>query len=215
MMKQDMFRNRFLKGAGKGATGIAAVVGVILYMALMLFIYGAMIVGAVYFFLFVTGHFHHAKPASNQTVTSYVATQDNFKINFAGVPTITDTTPGSDYTGRVYDVTNQTTNVEQDVLVYDYSDFNANSVSQPDLQSDLQSNLNSVAQGYKSAISNSEIITFQGLTAIQATLTPSDTSVEDSDIIMFYKGSDVYSIIDSGVNQSVFESFASSFKFLN
>jgi hypothetical protein len=219
-----MFGKKLLRGAGKGAQGAFGVVIGIVVIALQLFLYGAFIVLAVWFFLTVVHHFQHNKTAtttsSQASIAPYVATQDNFQIKFPGTPTVDSITPSSDSTGgtttgRVYDLQNQSTDTEYDVVVDNYSDQNLDTLSGSNLQSALQTSANGLAQGAKSSLSDTSFVTFKGRSAIQGKMTPSASDTLPQYFVLFYNGHDVYAITVATTDQSTFQNFANSFSFLN
>jgi hypothetical protein len=219
-----MFGKKLLRGAGKGASGALGIVIGIVVIAIQLFLYGAFIVLAVWFFLTVVHHFQHDKKVtttSSQTSQApYVATQDNFQIKFPSTPTISQINPSSDSTGgtttgRVYDLQKQSADTEYDVVVDNYSDENLDTLSGSDLQSSLQTSANQLAQGAKSSLSNTSFTTFNGKNAIKGEMIPSSSTTLPQYFVMFYNGHVVYAITVATTDQSTFQNFANSFSFLN
>lgn len=219
-----MTKNKFILSAGKGATGfLGAVLGVIMF-AVSIFLYGGTIVLSVWFFLTVVHHFDHKKTTStatiNSTISPYVATEDNFQINFPGTPTISNVGPSSDSTGgtttgRAYDLQKQSSDTEYDVIVANYSDENLGSLTGASLQSSLQTSANQLAQGAKDTLSNTSFVTFSNKSAIEGIMKPGDSSTLPQYFVEFYNGHDLYAITVATTNKSTFDSFANSFSFIN
>jgi len=218
-----MIKNKFILGAGKGVGGVLGGILGILMFAVSIFLYGATIFISVWFFLTVVHHFHHSKTSvatPKTTSTPYVATADNFQINFPAIPTISSVGPSSDSTGgtttgRVYDLQRQSTDTEYDVVVDNYSDENLDTLVGSSLQSSLQTSANQLAQGAKDSLNNTSFVTFKGRSALEGILTSRNTTTLSQYFVLFYNGHNVYAITVATTNRSTFDSFANSFSFLN
>jgi hypothetical protein len=214
-----MIKNKFILGAGKGASGL---LGIAMF-AVSIFLYGATIFISVWFFLTVVHHFHHSKTSVSTTKATsapYVATADNFQIDFPAIPTISSVGPSSDSTGgtttgRVYDLQRQSTDTEYDVVVDNYSDENLDTLVGSSLQSSLQTSANQLAQGAKDSLNNTSFVTFKGKSAIEGVLTPSDATTLSQYFVLFYNGHNVYAITVATTDKSTFQNFANSFSFIN
>jgi hypothetical protein len=151
----------------------------------------------------------------------YVATADNFKINFPGkvtVNTIPSSSDGSGGTegGRIYEVVN-TGNQPGGYIVYviHYSDTGATSLSKSDTEAALELDTQQLATVEKATISKHALTTFNGLTAVTATLVPTGGADGTINLLAFLKQHNVYVILGSNLSQSKFDKFTASFRFLN
>ncbi|HEY1645965.1 MAG TPA: hypothetical protein VGF75_06395, partial [Candidatus Saccharimonadales bacterium] len=67
----------------------------------------------------------------------------------------------------------------------------------------------------QSNLSDGRVVTFEGVTAVSATLTPTDQSDASADLLAFLKNNRVYILIGGGMKQTTFESFTKSFHFIS
>ncbi len=151
--------------------------------------------------------------------TPYIATQGGFKIVFPQLPKVSNIAAKSDGTGGtesgiVYNAADQSTNA--DYAVYVFSDTNSNSslLSKSDTIADLQTNIEQLATSSDAKLSNGQTITFNGLTAVEATLTPNAQGTSPTDVIAFLKKTDLYMIMGSGLSQHKYDAFAHTFRFI-
>jgi len=152
----------------------------------------------------------------------YFAKQDNFKIVFPDSvqPTINKVASTSDGSGgkessRIYSVLNQALGTDYAVYVTTYTSLNASSLSVTATTITLQDDIEQLAQNDSSNLSNGKTISFKGVTAVEATMTPSDHSEATTNLLAFLKNNDLYIILGSGMDQSKFDSFSNSFNFTN
>jgi hypothetical protein len=149
----------------------------------------------------------------------YTSKQDNFQIAFPGTPTIeaipakSDGSGGTE-TGRLYSVIKQSNGSDYAIYVVRYSNSNANSISASETVAALESDIGQIAQSDNAAISNGKTSSFNNLTAVEATLTPKNTADAPADVLAFLKSNDLYMILGGGLNQSQFDAFTGSFRFL-
>jgi len=151
--------------------------------------------------------------------TPYISTQDNFKIVFPGNPTISKLNPTSSalngkQTGRVYSVSNQAKGTDQAVYVTSFNGLNVNGLAESDKIANLQYNVEQLAQTDNANLSNGKTSTFKGMTAVEATLTPTNSADASSYLIAFFNQDKLYMIIGSGMSQSSFNRFTNSFNLL-
>ena len=152
--------------------------------------------------------------------TPYVSNQDSFKIVFPGNPTITTTTSNNEgsnglATGRIYNFQNKTTGKGYSVYVIHYTKLDSNSLTTSETLSALQYEAEQLAQIYNAKLSNGKTITFRGIPAVSATITPIDQSYASTDLLAFIKNHNLYVILGSNLSTSSFESFTNSFNFVN
>jgi hypothetical protein len=151
--------------------------------------------------------------------TPYVASKDDFRIVFKGTPTI-NTIPsksdgsGGQESGRIYDYVNSSNKSEYAIYVLTYTKSNASSLSATATKAALLSDITQLGDTDKDTISNGKVVSLNGLVAIQATLTPTDSS-EPTLLVAFLRKSDLYILFGHGISQSSFESFVHTFHFTN
>jgi hypothetical protein len=186
------------------------------------FVLPVFVVVLLFILVFALPHLRHSSSGgqSGQTnLSENVTSQDNFTIDFSGVPKMINvpsgTLNGITFSGRVYDLPLPALKQEQDVAVYNYYQFDSGILSKKQTISDLQSLLASIGQSYNSSVSGSQTTNFDNLTAVQATLVPLNPNDENrAFIILFPKASNIYAIMDIGASKSDFNKFVSSFSFL-
>lgn len=201
------------------AQGILGVLIFGLYIIIYLFFFGAVITGGVYVYSHVTDHFHHQQsPALQQ----YVSTQGGFEISFPyGLPTVQNhnmSLQGVNIPYTYYYTGSDNNNIQYILTEYNFpsNQFNFNSDNKGNLETALQSLLNSYAQSQKESITSSKFTSFLGNTAIMAHLgNTSYVSVNEGYYMSFVSSNNIYDIQVWGGSQSNFQNFINSFKFTN
>ena len=150
----------------------------------------------------------------------YVSQIDGFKIVFPGTPTVKTISPSNTLTGgkesaRVYSVLNQTAGTDYAVYVTHFTNIDTGPDQQQSVIAGLQYNIEEMANSDNSTPSNGATITFKGVTAVQATLTPTDNTNASAHLLTFFKGDNLYMLLGSGISQPRFNSFTRSFNFIS
>lgn len=150
----------------------------------------------------------------------YIAKQNGFEIVFGGTPTVNQLSPqklkdGVIETGTTYNLDNTSKGTDYAVYVTDYSGVNFNSLSKSSTISNLDDELETLAQNDQGNLSNGENVTFLGLPAVKATLNPTNHSVPSTEVLTFLNKSKLYVILGGGISRSKFNDFTKTFRFIN
>ena len=203
---------KLMSFTASGVGGLLGLLSALIGIAIWLFVTGGTIFLSMYIFKVVTSHFHHT---NTTTSIPYVATQDNFQINFPGTPTIQNAPIGSGsgiVSAKIYDYQRNKNSPEYDVMVFTLSG-GVSGISNQELRNSLQTDVNDFASAGKTSISNSKFITFKSYTALEVDLNSSQYS--QGKLIGFYVNKNEYFIDTFGVSTSSFQSFINSFKVIN
>lgn len=151
--------------------------------------------------------------------TPYKAKQAGFQIVFPGTPTI-NTLPsqkasGVEESGAIYSIQDQAKGTDYAVFVTSYAHTNFSSLSKSSILTTLDSEIEVLAHNSEANLSNGRTITFEGVTAVGATLKPTNRSESDTNVLAFLHGSRLYIIFGTGISQSKFSSFTKTFHFIN
>jgi hypothetical protein len=150
--------------------------------------------------------------------TPYVAKRSGFQIVFPGVPTISKL-PSQKKSGveggAIYSVDDQTKGTDYAVYVTDYSYVNFNSLSQGSKIQALEGEVETIVKNDQLSLSSGQVITFDNLTAVKATLAPANPSEPDTYLIAFFNKSRLYILLGAGISMSKFSSFTKTFHFTN
>jgi len=150
--------------------------------------------------------------------TPYVATQSGFQIVFSGTPTVTKLPSQSKSGvegGAIYSVDNQIKGTDYAVYVTDYSHVNFNSLSKNSKVQILEGEVESIVKSDKVSLTSGQAITFDNLTAVEATLTPPNTSEPDTHLVAFFNKTRLYILLGAGISTSKFNSYTKTFRFRN
>jgi len=151
--------------------------------------------------------------------TPYVAKQSGFQIVFPGVPTV-DKLPsqnksGLKVSGTIYSVDDQAKGTDYAVYATNYSHINFTSYSKDSKIELLEGEVETIAKNDQASLSSGHTTTFDNLTAVEATLAPSDTSDPSTHVLAFLYQSRLYILLGAGISTSQFNSYTKTFHFVN
>jgi len=151
--------------------------------------------------------------------TPYVSQDYGFQVVFPQNPSVTTLPPQTDSgvkeTGKIYSADNLTKGTDYAVEATDYSNTNFDSLSSSTKINLLESQVQSIATSDKVTITSGKPITFEGLTAVQATLSPSDHSEPDTNVVALLNKNRLYILLGAGMSASKFNSFTKTFKLVH
>jgi hypothetical protein len=149
----------------------------------------------------------------------YIATQDNFKIVFPNPPKVNNVAPkkvgSSTESSRIYSDINDTTGTAYTVYVTYFSTIKSSSLSKAETLAFLQADIENLAKNDSTNLSNGNTLIFKNQTAVEAKLTPTDSSDASSNIIGFFNGQRLYILIGTGISDRQFNIFINRFAFLS
>lgn len=150
--------------------------------------------------------------------TPYVSKKDGFQIVFHQAPTVNKLTPekvsAGEETGNIYSVGNASKGTVYAVYVTTYPKVNFSSLSKSATIGTLDNEIEALASSNKAKLSDGRDITFEGLTAVEADLTPTDHSESATKVLAFLKGGRSYVLLGTGVTQSRFNAYTRTFHFI-
>lgn len=149
----------------------------------------------------------------------YIAKQEGFQITFSQAPSVTklpsEKVSGGEETGEIYSLQSQSSGVAYLVYVTNYPHINFASLTKNSTIGTLDNEIEILAKNNRANLSNGQNLTFKGLRAVEATLSPTDHSEKNSEVLAFLNKNHLYVIFGTGLSQSKFNSFTNTFKFIN
>ncbi len=163
--------------------------------------------------------YHSVKTTNHVNKTVYTSTKDNFKVTFSNTPSVQNAPSRSDGTGgtettTLYSVDNNSAHTDYAVYIDQYSNLNANTLNKSQKESQLEGDIDQIAQADSSSLSHAKFITFDNQLAASVTVTPQDKNNSATQIIAFLYNDKLYMVLGSGISQAQFKTFSNSFHLL-
>jgi hypothetical protein len=148
--------------------------------------------------------------------TPYVAGQYGFQIVFSGNPTITKL-PSQKNSGveggAIYSVDDQIKGTDYAVYVTNYSHADFDSLSRNSKIEVLEGEVEAISKHDQLSLTSGQVITFDNLTAVEATIAAPTHSGPDTHLIAFFNKSRLYILLGAGITASKFNSYTKTFRF--